>query len=140
MTELDDFLSTFLPRQIEAEEAIHNGDVEPRLALWSRNEPVTLLGALGMVDSDWATVEETFRWVASKFSNCTSYEFELIAAGVSGDVAYTVGYERTVASRDGAPPSPSVLRATHAYRREDGEWKIVHRHADGTGVDLSPPG
>jgi ketosteroid isomerase-like protein len=22
------------------------------------------------------------------------------------------------------------LRVTHVYRREDGEWKIVHRHGD----------
>jgi hypothetical protein len=45
MSELDDFLTTTLPRQIEAEEAIHNGDVEPRLEMWSRKDPVTLLGA-----------------------------------------------------------------------------------------------
>jgi SnoaL-like domain len=25
---------------------------------------------------------------------------------------------------------PYTLRVTHVYRREDGEWKIVHRHAD----------
>ena len=29
MSELDDFLTATLPRQIEAETAIHNGDVEP---------------------------------------------------------------------------------------------------------------
>jgi hypothetical protein len=23
-----------------------------------------------------------------------------------------------------------VLRVTHLYRREDGSWKIFHRHAD----------
>jgi ketosteroid isomerase-like protein len=23
-----------------------------------------------------------------------------------------------------------VLRATHVYRRENGQWRIVHRHAD----------
>jgi ketosteroid isomerase-like protein len=23
-----------------------------------------------------------------------------------------------------------TLRVTHVYRREDGEWRIVHRHGD----------
>jgi ketosteroid isomerase-like protein len=31
---------------------------------------------------------------------------------------------------DGGPVEPITLRVTHVYRREDGEWKIVHRHAD----------
>jgi hypothetical protein len=35
MSDLDDFLATTLHRQIEAEEAIHNGDPTPRLAMWS---------------------------------------------------------------------------------------------------------
>jgi hypothetical protein len=30
----------------EAELAVHNGDAAPRRALWSRNEPVSVLGAL----------------------------------------------------------------------------------------------
>jgi hypothetical protein len=33
MSELDDFLATTLPRQLEAERAIHNGDPEPRMAM-----------------------------------------------------------------------------------------------------------
>jgi hypothetical protein len=27
-------------------------------------------------------------------------------------------------------PRQYTLRATHVWRREDGEWKIVHRHGD----------
>src|SRR5512139_555520 len=78
------------------------------------------------------------RWVASRFSNCIAYNFELVAAGVSGDLAYTVGYEHSSRSLDGGPVEPSTLRVTHVYRRENGEWKIVHRHADFMPVDDSP--
>ena len=53
-----------------------------------------------------------------------------MAAGASGDLAYTVGYEHASFSMDGGPVEPITLRVTHVYRREDGEWKIVHRHAD----------
>ncbi len=54
-------------------------------------------------------------------------------------MAYTVGYERSIVSVDGGPPTPNILRVTHVYRRENGEWKIVHRHGDRPPVDQSPP-
>jgi len=41
-TEVEDFLDDVLPQQLAAERAIHNGDAEPRSALWSHRDPVTL--------------------------------------------------------------------------------------------------
>jgi ketosteroid isomerase-like protein len=133
--ELDDFLAAVLPCQMEAEVAIHNGDVEPRLAMWSRQDPVTVFGAAGPNRSGWDDVSRTFRWIASTFSSCTDYTFELVAAGVSGDLAYTIGYERSIVTMNGDPNHSIVLRVTHVYRHENGEWKIVHRHADHPPVD-----
>ena len=127
-TDTEEFLSDVLPRQRAAEHAIHNGDPEPRLALWTRNDPVTVFGA-GMNGFGWAEVEAVFKTVASWFSDSESYEFEVIAAGASGDLAYTVGYERNRVSVDGVPTS-YTLRVTHVYRREHGQWRIVHRHGD----------
>jgi ketosteroid isomerase-like protein len=74
-------------------------------------------------------VSRVFRHLAERFSDCTSYEYEVIAAGVSGDAGYTVGYERSAVSVHGQPRS-YTLRVTHGYRREQGEWKIAHRHGD----------
>ena len=129
MTDLDAFLESTLPRLKAAETALHNGDASQRIAMWSRNDPVTLFGA-AFSGSGWAGVGPTFDFLASRFSNCTSSEFELMAAGVSGDLAYIVGIEHTTASVAGAPPTPYSLRSTTIFRREDGEWKAVHRHGD----------
>jgi ketosteroid isomerase-like protein len=137
MSELDDFLATTLPRQIKADEALHNGDVTQRLEMWSQQDPVTVFGALRGANG-WDEVSQSFRWVASRFSNCTAYNFDLVAAGVSGDLAYTVGYERCSRSWDGGPVESTILRVTHVYRRENGEWKIVHRHADPPPIDQVP--
>jgi ketosteroid isomerase-like protein len=137
MSELDDFLTTTITRLVEEEEALHNGDVQPRLAMWSTQEPVTVFGALKDARG-WDEVSRDFRWVASRYSDCTAYRFELVAAGVSSDLAYTVGYEHSSASWDGAPVEPRTLRVTHVYRRENGEWKIVHRHADRVPSEQSP--
>ncbi len=139
MSELDDFLASTIPRQIEAETALHNGNAAPRMAMWSRNDPVTLFGA-AVSKSGWGDVSRSFEWLASIFSNCESYELEIIAAGASGDLGYTVAYEHTRASTEGVPQT-YTLRVTHLYRREGGEWKIFHRHGDpASKVDVpSPP-
>ena len=138
MSELDDFLTPTLARQLEAEQALINGDPGPRLAMWSTQEPVTVFGAeKTVIGSDEA--RQVFRWLATRFSDLTDYRFELVAAGASGDLAYTVGYEHITVSMDGGPVAPQTLRVTHVYRREDGEWKVVHRHADAPPIDQTPP-
>jgi ketosteroid isomerase-like protein len=90
---------------------------------------VTVFGAeKTVIGSEEA--RQAFHWLATRFSNCTDYRFELVAAGASGDLAYSLGYERFSTSIDGHPATPMALRVTHLYRREDGEWKTIHRHAD----------
>jgi ketosteroid isomerase-like protein len=134
VSELDDFLTPTLTRQLEAEQALINGDPGPRLAIWSTREPVTIFGA-DRTSIGSEEVTQAFHWLATRFSNLTDYRFELVAAGTSGDLAYTLGYEHIVFSIDGGSVAPLTLRVTHVYRREDGEWKIVHRHADRPPTD-----
>jgi ketosteroid isomerase-like protein len=133
MDETQAFLDDVLPRQFDAERAIHDGDPEPRRAMWSHREPTTLLGADLVCVTGPEAVHAAFGTVASWFTDCTHYDIELVAAGASGDLAYTVVFEHSQCSVNGVPRSYR-LRVTHAYRREDGEWRIVHRHAD------EPPG
>jgi ketosteroid isomerase-like protein len=140
MSELDEFRSTVLARQAEAERAMVLGDPAPRMALWSRRDPVTLFGAAtGGCKTGWDELSRIFRWVASTFSDVSDFRFDVEVANVSGDLAYTVGYERFNGSIDGRPVAPVTVRVTHVYRREDGEWKIVHRHGDSAPIDQSPP-
>jgi ketosteroid isomerase-like protein len=129
VSEAEDFLKSVLPRLTEADTAFHNGDARPRIAIWSRKDPVTLFGAL-LTKGGWQEVGPAFEWLASRFSNCESFEYEVIAAGASGDLAYLVGIERTKASVGGAAPEAYALRVTTIFRRENGEWKAVHRHGD----------
>jgi ketosteroid isomerase-like protein len=71
-----------------------------------------------------------FDSLATRFSNCQSCEWEVVAAGASGDLGYIVAIEHSTCSMGGAPPQSYELRSTTIYRREDGVWKSVHRHAD----------
>lgn len=45
------------------------------------------------------------------FSNCASYNYDMVAADVIGDLAYTVGYEHTQATVNGEART-YTLRAT----------------------------
>jgi ketosteroid isomerase-like protein len=44
-------------------------------------------------------------------------------------MAYTAVLEHTSVSVEGQPRT-YTLRATQVYRREDGKWRVAHRHAD----------
>ncbi|NUP15740.1 MAG: nuclear transport factor 2 family protein [Streptomyces sp.] len=128
MSEREDFLAWVGSDLYTAELALHQGDAGPRRSLWSHREPVSVLGAwrnaFGLRE-----VDEPFTHLAASFSECTSYVFDLRAYDVVGDLAWTAGFERTSVSVNGEPKS-YTLWVTQIYRREDGRWRVAHRHGD----------
>lgn len=98
MTDRDDFLTWVRTTLYAAERALHNGDAGPRRAIWSRNEPVSILGAWRNAQGQ-AQVDDLFAYLATSFSECTSYAFDLLAYDVVGDMAYTAGLEHNVGIR-----------------------------------------
>lgn len=137
MTDRDDFLNWVRTTLHDAEVALHNGDADPRRAIWSRSEPVSILGAWRNAYGQ-EELEQVFAFLEESFSGCMAYEFELQSYDILGDMAYTAGLEHTSASVNGKPRT-YTLRATQVYRREGGEWKVAHRHAD-TVTDQGIPG
>jgi ketosteroid isomerase-like protein len=128
VTDKEEFIEWTQSRLRDAEAALHNGDAEPRLALWSSREPVSVLGAWRSATGQ-EEVRDLFRMLAETFSDCTSHVYDIVSTEVIGDMAFTAGYERTQASINGERRR-YVLRVTQIYRREDGEWKVAHRHGD----------
>jgi ketosteroid isomerase-like protein len=125
-----------LDRVHSATVAIVRGDPEPYMRLWSRADDVSLFGAYGPCKQGWEQLSQTFRWVATRFTR-GELRCEDLIVNVSGDLAYTVGYEKGTVAVDGEEPEPMSIRVTQIYRREDGEWRLVHRHADFTPIDQS---
>jgi ketosteroid isomerase-like protein len=128
VTDTEEFIEWTQSRLRDAEAALHNGDAEPRLALWSSREPVSVLGAWRSATGQ-EEVRDLFRMLAETFSDCTSHVYDIVSTEVIGDMAFTAGYERTQASINGERRR-YVLRVTEIYRREDGEWKVAHRRGD----------
>ena len=55
---------------------------------------------------------------------------EDIVSFESGDLAYSVGFKLGEVSVDGNGPISMTIRVTNIYRGIEGEWYLVHRHAD----------
>ena len=119
-----------LDRVAAALAAMFTGDPAPYAALWATGEQPTLFGAWGPIEHGHDGVVRTFPWVASRFSEGAACRPRYEVVDWSGDLAYTVGFEEVEVRVDGGPPSPMTLRVTHVLRRVDGEWRLVHRHAD----------
>ena len=65
------------------------------------------------------------------------HDHRLPGGARDSELASTVGYEHWP-GRDRRQLQPVRIRATHIYRREQDEWKLVHRHGDLAPVDASP--
>jgi ketosteroid isomerase-like protein len=111
-----------------------SGDPEPYIDCWADADDVTLFGAWGPIEKGHQQLVETFRWVGSRFKAGTLVpEDEVVFQ--SGDLAYTVGFERGDIAVDDGGPRHMTIRVTHVYRRFGDEWRLVHRHADFPPVD-----
>ncbi|WP_151084064.1 YybH family protein [Nocardioides cynanchi] len=128
--QLQSFLDKWIPTQIETGLDMHSGDPSSWIAVWSHRDPVSVFGAGVRARSGWDDVLRTITWVASRFGDCTDYDYELVSADVDGDLAYTCGFERYTATRPDGESITNELRVTQIYRREGGAWKLVHRHGD----------
>ena len=102
--QLQAFLEEWSPTQISTGRDMHSGDPSSWMQAWSHQEPVSVFGAGVRVRSGWDAVLRTITWVASRFEECSDYEYELVVADVHGDLAYTCGFERYTATRSNGGP------------------------------------
>jgi hypothetical protein len=121
----------FLRQFEEGTRRFINGDA----TLWkqhvSQRGDATIMGGFGGYEQGEA-VGPRYDWAAAQFRPSGAVlKVEYLTSAVSGDLAYTVTIERSQALIAGqTAPTPMALRVTHAFRKENGAWKLVHRHAD----------
>jgi ketosteroid isomerase-like protein len=93
---------------------------------------VTLFGGWGTYERGWKGVGSRYDWAVQRFLDSgATLKVEYVSTGVSGDLAYTVAIERSTVRVAGEDKSSQMaLRVTHLFRRENGKWRMIHRHAD----------
>ena len=114
-----------------AQGEIVKGNAEPANKLFSSRDDVTLANPYGPPAHGWDEVAAAAERAASNFRDGEIVGFETIEKYVTDELAYIVRVERARAKVGGSEDVvPIALRVTMIFRSEDGEWKIVHRHAD----------
>jgi ketosteroid isomerase-like protein len=114
-----------------AQGEVVKGNPEPALRLFSHREDVTVNAPLAPPAHGWDEVAAVTERAASQLRDGEIVGFETIEKHVTPEFAYVVRVERARAKVGGSEDvAPIALRVTMIFRPEDGEWKIVHRHAD----------
>ena len=128
----DPSFEAFLAQFEEGLTAFVNGQHDLWKDLVSHSDAATIMGGWGAYEKGWDEVGPRYDWAAARFvESGAKVEVEYLTKLVSGDMAYTVAIERSNALIIGQDkPAPLALRVTHIYMKEDGAWKLMHRHAD----------
>jgi ketosteroid isomerase-like protein len=128
---LDD-VDELIEQYYRAQREFLRGNAEPVKDLFSHTEEVTLANPYGPPVRGWKQVAKAVEHAASLHSDGIFVEWQILAKYVSAELAYVVQVEWAEAKIGAREEiTPLAVRSTMIFRpEEDGEWKIVHRHAD----------
>lgn len=104
------------------------GDADSLSAIWSHGAAVTTMHPIGGRQVGWNDVQSTWKQVAQLVSD-GQVDLKDQRIHVAGDAAYETGVEQGQFKLVGQRVAVEH-RVTNIYRREAGEWKIVHHHTD----------
>lgn len=121
--------SDFMKRREEAARGYCRGEPELLDALTSRREPASFFGPDGKAIQGAQTVLDSYIRGAKVFGPKGDCTFDITQMAEGGDIAYWTGLQKSTVEMDGKM-IPMTLRITELFRLEDGDWMLVHRHAD----------
>jgi ketosteroid isomerase-like protein len=108
----------------------NSGEMQRWLEVVMLSDDFTLMQPFGGPTSHgFDTSPEHLAALASKFRNGDAM-LELEASYATEDMVVLAYVERQRGEVHGLPDQDWSLRVTQVFRREEGEWRLVHRHAD----------
>ena len=130
MAAADDFDDVLEQYHLALDE-IMKGSAQGYKRAYSHRDDVTLANPFGPPVRGWEEVARALERAASNYRDGEAIGFENVAKHVTAELAYIVEVERMQAKVGGRDDTtPISVRVTTIFRPEEGEWKIVHRHAD----------
>jgi len=127
----DSGFKVFLPKWERYIDSISSGNSTLVKENASHSDDITIMGAFGGYEKGWAQVGARYDWAAAQMKGTQpkKSKIEYIDIVISGDLAYTVALASTVQGYTNSEKDPK-LRVTEIFRKENGSWKLLHRHAD----------
>lgn len=115
------------------------GDVSAIKALYSRTAEATSFYGWGGYEKGWEGVSARWDWAGRQFKG-GSVSYENITTVVTKDMFFVTDIETYADQRmEGVEGVTGWSnRVTHAFRRENGEWRLVHRHANRFEAQYEP--
>lgn len=96
------------------------------LQLWSHAPDASIMAAVGGYRVGYDQVADLLTWVSGQVTFDTFVPHVLIVQA-HGDLAFSVALEDYT---NRTADQQLTLRATQVYRREEGVWRLLHRHAE----------
>jgi ketosteroid isomerase-like protein len=129
-TQMDLTFEEFLEKRREAALAYVKGDARPVTDLSASSGAATFFDPGGGIVEGAEAVLKVYREGAQMFGPQSVTELEIHDYGASGDFGFWAGLQRaTVAIKGRAEPASMTLRVSEVFHRQEGEWRMVHRHA-----------
>ncbi|MDI1265955.1 MAG: nuclear transport factor 2 family protein [bacterium] len=128
-----------IARLRQAMARVANGDVSAIKALYSPSADATSFYGWGGYEKGWEAVSQRWDWAGAQFKG-GNVRYENISTVMTPDMFYVTDIEtfenQLVANVDG--PTGWSNRVTHIFRREAGEWRLVHRHGNRLEAQYQP--
>ena len=128
VTEAD--VADLIASVVEATSAFINGDMRRYVTLIKHADDYTLMSPTGGDTIHGFEESEENLAEMARFFKSGEATLEVVQTYASGDLVVLVVVERQHGEVGDYPPQDWSLRVTLVFRREGGEWRLAHRHAD----------
>ena len=120
-----------MKRREQAAKAYVTGDANPLGELAATDDPATFFSPGGDFVEGAKAVAARYSKDADSFGAGSETHFEIMHSASDGNLAYWVGLQKASAKMKGKDePISFNICVTELFRRdENGEWKMIHRHA-----------
>jgi ketosteroid isomerase-like protein len=123
-------LAELIRHAAEAASAYMRGDIRKYLTLIKHADDYTLMAPFGGEPTHGFDASPERLEATARFFQAGEADLELVQSYVAGDMVVLVVIERQHGEVGGLPDQDWSLRVTLVFRRDESEWRLVHRHAD----------
>jgi NAD(P)H-dependent FMN reductase/ketosteroid isomerase-like protein len=122
---------SFMRKRTEAARAYVNGDSTLLDRIVAQDGAASFFPPNGGSERGAKEVSARYDRDARSFDKGGETQLEVLQSASAGDVGFWTGLQTARVKMVGRPePVTMKLRITELFRRIEGEWKMVHRHAD----------